>query len=168
MTLELTTEQLHQELTRRQEEGHQEQQRQAAVTQAAREAWAVHTIAKHEALEKQLEDDGAASMDAAIRAVQDGDLAAAFIGYTEWHASRWARNHLRNATQSAINISPGTTARELPNLRIVDVSFNDWLNEQCATLASKNGVGKFEDAAGPGIPTNYEEATAWMEGNHGA
>lgn len=165
MTIDLTTAELAQELTRRQDAAQQEQQRQAATLQAAREAWAAHTIANHEAIEKQLEDDGAASMAAAVQAVKDGDLPGAFIGYTNWHASRYARTHLRDATNSAYNIIGSN--RTLTSLRLVDVSFNKWLNDQCSAAASKNGVDIFEAVNGPNQPTSYDEAVAWNEATNG-
>jgi hypothetical protein len=162
MTIELTTEQLAQELERRQQQEAQDQQHQAATIEAAQEEWSRELLKTYKAREEELEEDGRASMEAGEKAAQAGDLAGAFIGYTGWHAARMGRYYLRLAAQSAVNRVPDYTGPHISDLRLVDVAFSEWLNDQAAKLSAHNGADKYEATLGAEIPTNYEEATAWL------
>ncbi|MBX7445460.1 MULTISPECIES: hypothetical protein [unclassified Arthrobacter] len=167
MTAELSIQELQAEIERRQREEVAEQQRRASVLQEAQIDWSRALLKSHKAREQELEEAGSAAMKAGEQAVRGGDLAAAFQGYTTWHASRMARYHLRSAAQSAINRVPDYRGSNIPDLRIVDVTFHEWLNEQCSKLATSNGADLYEQTVGAEIPTSYEEAAAWMEANRG-
>jgi hypothetical protein len=167
MTVELTTEQLAQELDRRRQQDQQDQQDQAATIQTAQKDWSKALLNVHKAKDQQLEEEGHASMAAAEKALQDGDLAGAYFNYIGWHASRWARIHLRADAQSSVNRVPEYTGPAIPDLRIIDVQFPEWLNEQGGKLATGNGADRYEEILGAGIPTSYEEATAWLEADRG-
>ncbi|MHA7298221.1 hypothetical protein [Pseudarthrobacter sp. MDT3-1] len=167
MTIKLTTEELAQELESRRQQEQAEGQRRAGVVTAAQKEWSKEILRTYKETETKLEEDGAAAITAAEKAVTDGDFSGAFTGYTNWHASRWARYHLRSAAQNSINRVPEYTGATPPDLRIADVKFPEWLNSQCERLAQRNGITSYEDAIGPEIPTSYEDAAAWLETNHG-
>ncbi|WP_104061112.1 hypothetical protein [Arthrobacter sp. 4R501] len=167
MTIKLSTEALAQELESRRQQEQTEGQRRADVVTAAQKEWSKEILRTYKETETKLEEDGAAAMVAAEKAVTDGDLSGAFTGYTNWHASRWARYHLRSSAQASINRVPEYTGPAIPDLRVADVKFPEWLSSQCERLASLNGAEMFEDAIGPEIPTNYEDAAAWLEASHG-
>ncbi|WP_104062735.1 hypothetical protein [Arthrobacter sp. 4R501] len=167
MTIKLSTEELAQELESRRQQEQAEGQRRADVVTAAQKEWSKEILRTYKETETKLEEDGAAAITAAEKAVSDGDLAGAFIGYTNWHASRWARYHLRSSAQASINRVPEYTGPTPPDLRIADVKFPEWLNSQCERLAQRNGINSYEDAIGPEIPTSYEDAAAWLEASHG-
>lgn len=167
MTIKLSTEELAQELESRRQQEQAEGQRRADVVTAAQKEWSKEILRTYKETETKLEEDGAAAMVAAEKAVTAGDFSGAFAGYTNWHASRWARYYLRSAAQNSISRVPGYTGPAIPDLRIADVKFPEWLNSQCERLSSRNGADMFEDAMGPEIPTSYEDAAAWLEMNHG-
>lgn len=166
-TTELTTEELAQELARRQEQEAQDQRQQADTIRTAQHEWSKKLLNVHKAKDEQLEEEGRASMAAAEKALQAGDLAGAYVGYIGWHASRWARIHLRFDAQSSVNRVPEYTGPNIPDLRIVDVQFPEWLNEQGGKLAAAKGADHYDEILGGGIPTNYEEAAAWLEAHRG-
>lgn len=167
MTIKLSTEELAQELESRRQEEQTEGQRRADVVTAAQKEWSKEILRTYKETETKLEEDGTAAMVAAEKAVTDGDFAGAFTGYTNWHASRWARYHLRSAAQNSINRVPEYTGPTPPDLRIADVKFPEWLNTQCERMASRNGADMFEDAIGPEIPTDFAAATAWLDARNG-
>lgn len=165
MTIELSTEELAAELVRRQQQEQQEQERQTAVIREAQQEWSRELLRAHKAREQQLEDEGTASMEAAEKAISDGDLTGAFLHYTGWHASRQARSYLRSSAQSAINRVPGYAGPNIMDLRMVDADFQSWLNQQIHRLAERDGSNRAEEIIGAELPTSYDEATAWLESN---
>lgn len=167
MTVELTTEQLAAELERRQQTEQQEQERQAAVLREAQQDWSRAVLDAHKQREAELEAEGNASMAAAEKAISEGDLTGAYFNYTGWHASRQARYYLRTAAQSAKNRVPDYSGGHVVDLRIVDSDFHGWLNNQVHKLAERDGAKRVEEILGADIPTNYEEAKAWLESNQG-
>lgn len=165
MTTNLET--LRAELAAAEAEAQAEQQRQAGVLREAQKEWSADLLRLHKQREQQLEDEGNASMDAAAQALRDGDLPAAYFNYVGWHASRSARQRLRSEAQSAVNRVPEHQGGTVPDLRIVDVNFTDWLNTQGEKIASSQGADRYEEILGADIPTNYEDAKAWLEANRG-
>lgn len=167
MTIKLSTEELAAELSRRQQQEQEEQQHQTDAIRQAQQDWSEAILKAHKAREDQLEEEGRTSMAAAEKAVQDGDLAAAFLGYTSWHSSRMARYYLRLAAQNAVNRVPNYNGPAIPDLRLIDVAFPEWLNEQCSKLSSRNGAERYEATLGAEIPTSIEEAEAWLKAKQG-
>lgn len=165
MTVELSTQELAAELARRQQTEQQEQQRQADTIREAQQDWSRALLTAHKEREAELEAEGTASMAAAEKAISEGDLAGAYFNYTGWHAARMARYYLRTHAQSAVNRVPDYRGGNITDLRIVDSDFHGWLNNQVHKLAERDGAARFEEILGADIPTNYEGAKAWLDGN---
>lgn len=167
MTIKLSTEELAAELDRRQQDQEAEAAHQAETLREAQQEWSKALLRVFKAKESQLEEEGAASMKAAEESIREGDLAGAYFKYTGYHASRMARYNLRGAAQSSINRVPGYDGPNINDLRTIDSDFPDWLNNQVHRLAERDGSARFEEILGADIPTNYEDAKAWLESNRG-
>lgn len=163
MTTDLSTEELTAELARREQAQIAEQERQAAVLAEAQQAWAKQVISRHIEIDQQLEDEGKQHSDTAIDAAKTMDLSKAFEAYSLYLATRHARARLRSHAQGAANIS-GYTGRILPDLSWIQPTFAEFLDQNSPVSQLGEELAWTHTTE---QPTSYEEATAWMEANHG-
>lgn len=163
MTIELSTEELAQELARRQQADSAEQERRADALREAQDAHARHVLNTHQAHDARLIEEGREHQDAAVQALRDLDLNAAFAHYTKWKATRIIRSDIRTAAQNAaVRLQD---PRPLVDIRDVLETFNDWVARETSGMNRPELLladGRAEELLGA-QPLTYED----LEANHG-
>ncbi|MCU1639713.1 MAG: hypothetical protein JWL94_2360 [Microbacteriaceae bacterium] len=160
MTIELTTEQLAAELERRRQQEQQDQQHRADALREAQDNHARRVLDAYETLDAQLTSEGRQHQDAALRALRDLDLNAAFARFTQWKATRIIRQDIRDSTRSAA--ARLNDPRIIPELRDALEPFNEWLARETTGMSRPElflAEGRADELLGT-QPLTYEDLEA--------
>jgi hypothetical protein len=153
--LELSDEQLQQELARRQQAKQAEDARRAQAVLDAQTAWHERIASGAVKTEKALETKGKAAYEKAVKAVKAGNLDGAFKEYCTYQATRTARAMFRSAANSSYTRT-GSTKPKFSDLSYAQVPFTEFLEHEREKAVSISGEDMLYSLIGE-IPASYED-----------